>query len=475
MSRSSFTRQVFKLSQLSLWRDNPRLLYKQADEMACIAKMLENKTFMVLLEDIAKNGLGITPIVAIKVGNEFVVMDGNRRTAALKLLANPSLCPADLSGIKDRIANLATLHSENVLDEVECLVTNDRDAVIQYILTTHTGEQGGAGQVDWNALMQAAFGSAEGVHVNYKPAYRLLNLAQSHGYKFSDDYPISTLGRFAIKEFCEKFGIDYPADATQPLKVINNYPSAVAALIEFVSDIGEKKINVSTADENSIRGSAFRAKYIESLHAKHYKDGASAPITVSGNNTSPEGNRGIGEKAPESEVSSNNIPSPSPKPTPKPTWDRTKLILSKRHTVIPKQYVKEYNVFADMMKLQSKDTQISCAVMLRVLFEATLKRTVEALGSEWRPKSLAKNTEFIAEQMLKSGYIDTALRDSIVKFSGKDQSLAQTFFTVDTIQSIIHSKHFHPTREDVNIFWDTLDPFIAKCWEMVVSKDKENS
>lgn len=155
--------------------------------------------------------------------------------------------------------------------------------------------------------------------------------------------------------------------------------------------------------------------------------------------------------------------------------DRTKLILSKRHTVIPKQYVKEYNVFADMMKLQSKDTQISCAVMLRVLFEATLKRTVEALGSEWRPKSLAKNTEFIAEQMLKSGYIDTALRDSIVKFSGKDQSLAQTFFTVDTIQSIIHSKHFHPTREDVNIFWDTLDPFIAKCWEMVVSKDKENS
>lgn len=324
MSRSSFTRQVFKLSQLSLWRDNPRLLYKQADEMACIAKMLENKTFMVLLEDIAKNGLGITPIVAIKVGNEFVVMDGNRRTAALKLLANPSLCPADLSGIKDRIANLATLHSENVLDEVECLVTNDRDAVIQYILTTHTGEQGGAGQVDWNALMQAAFGSAEGVHVNYKPAYRLLNLAQSHGYKFSDDYPISTLGRFAIKEFCEKFGIDYPADATQPLKVINNYQSAVAALIEFVSDIGEKKINVSTADENSIRGSAFRAKYIESLHAKHYKDGASAPITVSGNNTSPEGNRGIGEKAPESEVSSNNIPSPSPKPTPKPTWDRTR-------------------------------------------------------------------------------------------------------------------------------------------------------
>lgn len=193
MSRSSFTQEIFNLSQLSLWRDNPRLLYKQSDELACIAKMLDNKTFMVLLEDIAKNGLGITPIVVIKIQDESVVMDGNRRTAALKLLKDPSLCPIELSGMRERISSLAECYSENVLNEVECLVTDNREAVIQYILTTHTGEQGGAGQVDWNALMQAAFGSAEGLPVNYQPAYRLLSLAQSHGYKFSDDYPISTL------------------------------------------------------------------------------------------------------------------------------------------------------------------------------------------------------------------------------------------------------------------------------------------
>lgn len=480
MSRNHFDRKLFKLMQLSLWRSNPRLLYTQADEMACIEKMLESKTFMVLLEDIAKNGLGITPIVVIKINSEFVVMDGNRRTAALKLLSNPTLCPEHLTGIKDRIFSLAKEYPSNVPDEIECLVTDNRDAALQYILTTHTGEQSGAGQVDWNALMQAAFGAAENLPVNYKAAYRLLYLAKSHGYKFSEDYPISTLGRFAIKEFCEKFGIDYPADATLPLKVIDNYHNAIAALIEFVSDIGEGNINVSTVDDNSVRGSTFRNQYIETLYAKHYKAGPTSKKPGAGSNPNSSGKNEAGDKSAGGEDesaahdSNNGNSKPSSKPAPKSTWDRPKLISLKRYTVIPRHYVKEYNVFADMVKLRSKDTQISCAVMIRVLFEATLKRAVESLGSEWRPKSLAKNTEFIAEQMFRLGYIDTALRDSIVKFSGKDQSLSEAFFTIDTIQSIIHSKHFHPTKEDVNIFWDTLDPFVAKCWEMIVSIDKEN-
>lgn len=481
MSRRDFERKTFKLTELSLWRENPRLLYTQADEMACIAKMLEDKKFMVLLEDIAKNGIGITPIVVIKIGDEYIVMDGNRRTASLKLLEEPDLCPSELGGIRDRITTLSDEYSENVLNEVECLVTDNREAVMQYILTTHTGEQGGSGQVDWNALMQVAFGTAENLSVNYKAAFRLLRLAQSHGYKFSDDYPISTLGRFAIKGFCEKFGIEYPSDSTKPLKVIDDYPCAIAALLEFVSDIGEGNINVSTADDDSVRGSSFRTKYIDDLYSKHYKINQNQSEGEKGNSnnnsSSGDGSNGTNNNDNTNGVSEDppSQPEPKPKPAPKPTWKREKFIPAKRYTKVPRDYVKEYNVFADMCKLKSKDTPISCVVMLRVLFEATLKRAVEALGSTWRPKSLAKNTEFIAEQMLKLGRIDTPLRDAIVKLSGKDQGVSGTFFTVDTIQSIIHSQHFHPDKEDVNIFWENLDPFIAKCWDMVELNDKEKA
>lgn len=463
MSRSRFQRQVFKLNQLSLWRENPRLLYTQADELACIAKLLESKSFMVLLEDIAKNGLSISPIVAVKIEDKFVVMDGNRRTAALKLLKNPDLCPSELSGLRDRILALAEKYPENVLSEVECLTTDERDAAIQYIFTTHTGAQGGLGQVNWDALVQAAFGVAENVSANYKHAYRLLRLAQSHGFNLSGDYPISTLDRFAIKDFCEKFGIEYSSDTAQPLKVIDDYPSAVAALLELVSDIGNGNINVSMNDEGSMRGNAsLREQYFDQLYAKHYKVNSK---------DNQEGKDGGSE--PESKPKPEPSPDPKPKQPPKPTWDRRKFIPAKRHTKVPRTHVKEYNVFADTVKLMSQDTPISCAVMLRVLFEATLKKTVKALGSQWRSKSLAKNTEFVAEQMLKLGRIDTPLRDAIVKISGKDQPIAETFFSIDTIQSIMHSQHFHPSKQDVNTFWDNLDPFIAKCWELIEHSEEK--
>lgn len=119
----------------------------------------------------------------------------------------------------------------------------------------------------------------------------------------------------------------------------------------------------------------------------------------------------------------------------------------------------------------SKDTPIACVVVFRVFFEATLKKTYKAIGATWRANNLDKNTEFVANYLFNEGKIDKQLRNKIIKFSGKEQTLSAAFFSINTIQSMLHSEHFHPDTDTVNHFWDELDPFLSTCWDMVSKSD----
>ena len=148
MSRSEFQIITIGLANLHLWQKNPRLLYDQSDEMACITHFVKDQRFIILLEDIAKNGLGLNPIVVIKIDESYVVADGNRRVAALKLLQNPSLCPAGLDGVRNKIKICSQKNSSNIVSEVECFYAEDSTVAMRHLESTHIGEQGGKGQVE---------------------------------------------------------------------------------------------------------------------------------------------------------------------------------------------------------------------------------------------------------------------------------------------------------------------------------------
>ncbi len=462
MSRQDFYIKTFDLTALDLWRENPRLLYSQKDEQACISKLMEDKRFSVLLEDIATNGLGITPIVVTPVDTRWVVMDGNRRVAAMKLLDDIGLCPSELSGVAKSIENLSRRHKKKLSSKVDCYVSEDEDAIAKHLMVTHNGQQGGLGQVPWNSLLQAIFSKNNNVRSTSAAAYRLLELAQTYGYQINEDYPITTLGRFPIKSFCQQIGITYPTSLNKSLEVKSKKQNAVDALLEFVSDVGEKRISVSTSsDKPSAREKEYRDKYLEDLVSKH----SSKPNTEKSG-----GKRGESDTEKLTDGKDSNE-KPTPKPTPKPTYTRKKFIPAKRFTTVPINYTKEYNIFADMAKLKSEECPVACIVMLRVFFEATLKKTIETIGGIWRASDLAKNTEFLAYRLFELNAINKPLRDKVVKISGKEQTLSNAFFSVKTIQAMLHSEHFHPDKKSVNHFWDDLDQFLSTCWGMVSKND----
>lgn len=458
--RNQFESITVDLVDITLWPDNPRLLTGQADEMQCIEQLLEDFRFMVLLEDVAKNGLGIAPIVLSedrKDENRFVVRDGNRRIASLKLLNNPELCPADLKGIKKKIESIAKTYQANLPSSVECLYSDDEDAIKHHLVTTHTGEQGGLGQVGWDALMQAAFDYDYKISSQYTLSYRFLLLGKSYGFKINDGFPITTLVRLPLSDFCTKCRIRVPEDIHEAMSIEDNSPHTEKAILRILQDVESKTVNVKTSDDpGSVRGAGKPKAYVEKI-IDEYK--ANIPF---------EGAVGDGDQG-DKPVAPDTPTAPTPKRSPKLTQHRNKLVPARRvFKGVPAAFPKEKNIFAELTKLSSKDAPMSSVVMLRVFFEATMKKAVKALGMEWKSnKSLGAMTALIAEKLLEEGDINKPQRDLIVKLSGKGLPLEQKFFTVDTIQQIVHSSEFHPDRDSANHFWDQVDVFIAKCWDRV--------
>ena len=82
---------------LALDRENPRLVYSigELSDADIIAQLYRSEDLSELLQSIAANGyLDIEPLVVLNGDGSLIVLEGNRRLAAIRLFEKPKL--ADL-------------------------------------------------------------------------------------------------------------------------------------------------------------------------------------------------------------------------------------------------------------------------------------------------------------------------------------------------------------------------------------------
>jgi hypothetical protein len=89
--------------------------------------------------------------IAIRSGPKYLILEGNRRFAALKLLGDPALAddPAHQRAFT-RAAQLGTPP-----DKVYTLVASSREEADRWIVLRHTGENRGVGVKRWSASQTA--------------------------------------------------------------------------------------------------------------------------------------------------------------------------------------------------------------------------------------------------------------------------------------------------------------------------------
>lgn len=151
------------LSQLLLDELNPRHRPVTTQEAALHEVVRRDpRKLLNLATDIAANGLSpIDRLIIMKSedGKKFVVLEGNRRLAALRLLAKPAACPDSSYLPKFEAVSAVAAHRPT---RVRCYEVASRDEARPLLERRHAGELGGIGVIRWSAMQRTRNSSAPG-------------------------------------------------------------------------------------------------------------------------------------------------------------------------------------------------------------------------------------------------------------------------------------------------------------------------
>lgn len=131
--------------------DNPRH-DRIEDQREIISHLIKKEHIKKLAEDIAKNGLSpLDALGVINANGKYIVIEGNRRTCACKLLNDPELAPANEREYFKKIRNNASV----LPTTLPCVIFDTREQADIWIERRHEGEQNGIGTKSWNATQKS--------------------------------------------------------------------------------------------------------------------------------------------------------------------------------------------------------------------------------------------------------------------------------------------------------------------------------
>ena len=143
-----------KLSVTSLLLDqqNPRLPQSGAlGQRQIIDELVTHDSVYELAKDITAQGFFPTEtLLGVRDGDQVVIIEGNRRLAALKLLINPELAP---QAHLEKFRRLGEKVPTAVLAKVQVSMAPSREAATPILLSRHTAQQ----IQSWKRPMQARF------------------------------------------------------------------------------------------------------------------------------------------------------------------------------------------------------------------------------------------------------------------------------------------------------------------------------
>lgn len=141
------------INELYLDPENPRLpeRLKNAEEKDVLNWMLSDATLIDLMASIAENNFfNGEPILAVKENNRYIVVEGNRRLAAIKLLKNPQIATTSPKSVK-AVSDIA-VQKNNIPNKIWVYVCKDRNESLNYLAFRHV-----TGVKQWPLISKARY------------------------------------------------------------------------------------------------------------------------------------------------------------------------------------------------------------------------------------------------------------------------------------------------------------------------------
>ncbi len=460
MGRSQFKHQPdVAIDNIYLDTENPRIRNAKT-QPECLERVLRKEEQMLaLIKSIASNQLTTMPILVsphLTEPTKWVVKDGNRRIAALKLLNNPNLCTNE--NLRSQISTIKNDYLENIPNKLDCLSSDTPQAIINELVSRHSGAMGGAGQLNWSAYLRTIFLLNNELNAEYKRAGQFLFWAEEHNILVDDEFPITNVSRFFNAENLLLLGFKISNDE---LLLILPIDAVIKMANTVISDFSSGRKQVSDV---------FTPPLAEAYLKEVRKDAGiiepTSDTNTTDNNISTKGNNNSGNtdntESTKTSESDNSNKSSSPRPT-KPHWDRKKIFwrVSPAPT-IPISEIKSRIIISELNKLDVKKTPTAAFMLMRALIELSDNYYRQYKNIPDKNK-LAKNVLASATSMLSSQVLNQSQFDLIQAYSNTDKNQIG-IFNIDTLQKFIHRETHIPNYQTLNTFWDEISVFVRACW-----------
>ncbi|MGD1151558.1 MAG: hypothetical protein ABR911_01590 [Syntrophales bacterium] len=428
-----------KIEDLIFDVDNPRF-ESLSDQRTALQKIVTDQKdkLFILAEDITAQGLNpadLTIVIESEDGDgRYVVLEGNRRLAALKLLSNPRLFDSITMkpSLRKKFQDLIIKFNKNEIEPINCVLCESRQEADHWRMLRHTGENRGAGIVGWDGIATARFTGKD-------VSLQALNFVRNQGgLKISDPdkFPITNLGRLlGTPHVRDVLGIDI-IDG----KLCSELPSAevLKGLNKIITDIQSGNIKVT-----HIMSKQQRERYADKL----------------GKSDRPDKSKKTQSWYLESEEK-----------VPKDKSKKSLRQSTERKNLIPRDCILRINdprinaIYKELRTLNIDKFSNAVSVLMRVFLELTTDfyitdKSLPGLNLNNPNLSLHEKVKAVADHLVKSGVPRNDLKGIRAAVSSRSSP-----FSISTLHSYMHSRYNQPKTKDLLIDWDNVRIFFEKIW-----------
>lgn len=444
------------INDLLLDVQNPRH-FKARSQKDAIAKVLEEqRDKIVKLAESIIDQKGLSPMDRMLVLKKkpsdkgYIVVEGNRRIAVLKILSNPSLMDdAKISkGIRDRLDALSVKFKKSDIEPIDIAIVAKRSDANYWINLRHTGANGGAGVVQWATTQQERFQGPS-------PQLDVVDFVKSFGGL--SDYELGKLdGRFitTLRRLIDSpdvrniIGID---KAGKSVFSLYPAPEVMKPLKRIVLDLALKHIKVD------------QIKTVEQMKA--YVSGfPSADLPDSAKITDPKPLVDFTAKDFVRPFASSPRPSVTPTSSASPSAKRIGLIPPGTIINITQPRVKV--IYDELASLRYAKHINAIGVLFRVFLETSVDAYLHKIGSS------SKNIKGKFKSLLDK--INEVINDIVSNHGGDSKvfnplrnalTSSSSPLWIDLLHSYVHNGGGTPTKPNLEAAWDHAFPLIAAIWK----------
>lgn len=461
------TRKDIALSKLLVNSENPRFTPVQ-DQTEAVTIMVNNQKdkLLNLIKDILENGLDPSnlPIVTPN-GNNYTVLEGNRRVTSLKLINSPDLIKNINNEVWTKLNRVLKSNNFNINDKITCVVFEEESDAYRWIELKHTGENSGRGTVSWDPASSKRFSlKASG---KKSPAVQIIDfIKNSDAFNEEiksnvDKVSLTNIERLVSDPIVrETIGLDLKDGIIR-----QSYPDEEVAkpLSKIVADLANKKIVVG-----DIYTKHNRTEYLSGFS----EDTLPSPDKQLSEQTSLEkipssdSNLQLIENKPEALTINPELKGASSSKKGRGanfSYDRKYLIPTTFHIKIQNRHIND--IFKELKRLVVTDFTNSTAVLFRVFLELSLDEYIDYK----KVKEIDNNAKLNKKLQWCLDDLKTAkaINDHDAKPVNQAVSSPNSILSTNTFNSYVHNKDMYPNEKDLKIAWNNLEKFIKVLWESV--------